>query len=222
MSKTKTTTTIYPLDEHCDLTGEVLVKNDDAYTCVLNQTDLISNKNKFYNMQIVRAGTKYCHFIRYGRISEPGKIITKDYASEGAAISAFEKQFKSKTKNNWSNRANFVKADGMYFLSDIKYETDEVPEEAKMAPPISVLDERVQNLIKLFTNQTTMQNTLISLEVNTEKMPLGKISKKQLDSAQNILAQIKKLVKSDKKRMEGMGAMETAITITITMMMKWI
>ena len=196
-------TIVYPLDEHCTIKGEVLNTNNIAYTCVLNQTDIKTNKNKFYNMQLIKHGTTFTHFIRYGRISEIGTTSQKHYPSENAAIAAFEKQFKSKTKNNWSDRDAFVKKDGMYFLSDIKYEADE--EVAKdiatpSTPSASQLDERVQFLIKLFTNQATMNATLVSLEVNTKKMPLGKISKKQLDAAQAILAQIKLLIKPAKKK----------------------
>src|SRR5436309_582584 len=105
---------VYHVDEYFPHSGQVLIQNNIPYTCVLGQTDIESNANKFYNMQIIQNGAIYYHLIRYGRISEPGKTIIKDYPDANSAITSFEKQFKTKTKNEWKNRNNFIKKPGCY------------------------------------------------------------------------------------------------------------
>ena len=40
-------------DIHCGIAGDVL----GNYTCVLNQTDIVTNKNKFYIMQLIKTSS---------------------------------------------------------------------------------------------------------------------------------------------------------------------
>jgi poly [ADP-ribose] polymerase len=198
----------YIIDEHCNNQGGTLVdKNNMVYSCILNQTDIASNANKFYIMQLIKDGSssspKYVHFIRYGRIGEVGRISHKMLASEGIAINSFEKQFRTKTGNKWLNynddNNEFVYKKGKYFLSEISYEdelkdvSDDIDSE-RASIPDSDLDERVQDFIKMVSDVNMMTNTLIQLDIDTEKLPLGKIKQSQLDKAKNILTEIQKKV----------------------------
>ena len=166
--------------------------NNSVYDCTLNQTEIGSNKNKFYIMQIIKVGSKYIIFLNYGRIGENGIINYKDYTSESAAIAFFEKQFRSKTGNSWSDRDNFVKKSGKYFMAEI--ECASISDEDENSPSDSdddiELDERVIDFLKMASNTTYMKNTLVQLEIDTEKMPLGKISQTQIDKAYEILNEI--------------------------------
>jgi predicted DNA-binding WGR domain protein len=183
------TTKIYPVDTYYKNNGIVYELNNDAYTCTLNQTDIETNKNKFYIMQIIKNGSSYDHFIRYGRIGEPGKSSIDTYMTKEEAISAFEKQFKIKTGNNWSNKVSFIKKDGKYFLTETVYEVEKINiVEIKKEP--SKLNERVQQLIKYISDVESMKKTLIELNIDLKKMPLGKLSKVQIDKAQDILKKI--------------------------------
>ena len=197
-------TYIYPIDEYCKSKGEILVKTDDAYTCTLNQTDIESNKNKFYIMQIIQvSSSKYVLYIRYGRTGVTGTITYKEFTSPNSAIIAFEKQFKSKTGNNWHSRDNFSKKDSKYFMSEVIYETNQkIDPISKPLDVKSKLDDRVQYLMKLFSDVDTMNKTLIQLEIDPKKMPLGKISNEQLDKAKDILKNISDIINksiTDKK-----------------------
>ena len=71
------------------------------YTCVLNQTDINKNTNKFYIMQIIECNNKYIHYIRYGRVGDIGVMLYNDYNDIEIAIKEFCKQFKLKTGNTW-------------------------------------------------------------------------------------------------------------------------
>lgn len=194
MSKATVSTKGHLIDSHCQYnTGLLVEKNKAVYDCTLNQTDIGSNKNKFYIMQVINTGSKYCVYIRYGRIGEKGTISYKDFTSEQQAISFFEKQFRSKTGNSWYDRDNFVKKDRKYFLAEIECaDVSEEESESKSSESESSIDidSRVTDFLKLICNINYMKNTLVQLEIDTEKMPLGKISQTQIDKAYDILNQI--------------------------------
>jgi poly [ADP-ribose] polymerase len=184
------------IDENCKYTDATLVDNNGiVYTCMLNQTDLKANKNKFYTMQLIKTGSKFVHFIRYGRIGEVGKISYSDFTTLNSAIDSFEKQFRSKTGNKWSDKGNFKKKDEKYFLSDVSYEAElkDVPKEDENKNiPESKLPKRVQDLIKMISDVNMMTNSLVQLDIDPKKMPLGKITSSQINSAKDLLAQIEK------------------------------
>ena len=122
MSKSKSISRGHIIDEHCTYQGGELVEDcGTVYSCVLNQTDIKSNKNKFYIMQLIDIDKSYVHFIRYGRIGEVGRVIYNKFSTQENAIIAFERQFRSKTGNKWSDKNNFVKKKRKYFLSEISY-----------------------------------------------------------------------------------------------------
>src|SRR5690606_38891081 len=114
---------------------------------------------------------------RYGRIGEVGVISNKPFSSQDQATGFFEKQFKAKTGNNWNQKNNFQRIAGKYFLTEIDRVEDIKESESSSSEddPIK-LDPKIIKLLELITNQTYMKNTLTQLEIDTEKMPLGKIS----------------------------------------------
>lgn len=191
---------IYPVDHLCPIKGTIYTKDNIAYSCTLNQTDIEANKNKFYIMQIVKSASDYNLHIRYGRISENGKVISKSFNSENSAIAEFCKQFKAKTGNTFGT-SGFVKKTGKYFMTAVQYEVEEsvIKDETKTEKKASALDDRQKFLMELFTNKKTMENTLVSMSINPKKMPLGKISKSQLDEAGKILSQIREYLNKDKE-----------------------
>ena len=201
------TTKIYPIDIYYKKGGIIYESNNYAYTCTLNQTDIETNKNKFYIMQIIYNNSAYDHFIRYGRIGEPGKSSIDTYMTKEEALSAFEKQFKTKTGNNWSNKDSFVKKEGKYFLTETVYEVDKINiVEIKKEP--SKLNERVQQLIKFISDVESMKKTLIELNIDLKKMPLGKLSKIQIDKAQDILTNLS-LIINNQNNSEEIGILSS-------------
>lgn len=182
------------IDPQCKhIGGEILQHNSSIFTCTLNQTTIGSNMNKFYIMQAIKYGTaKYCVYIRYGRIGEQGTVSYKD-SSEHDAINFFTKQFKAKTGNDWYVAAtNFVKKPGKYFMTITECaRQDSISEESDTESESEVdLDKRVISFLELISNQVYMKNTLAQLDIDTDKMPLGKISQKQIDCAYDVLNKI--------------------------------
>lgn len=194
MSKVTVSTKGHLIDAHCKyISGNLVEHCNGVYDCTLNQTNILVNNNKFYIMQIINYDSnKYCVFIRYGRIGERGTINHKDFSSKLSAIDFFEKQFRAKTGNRWEDRNNFVKKDGKYFLSQIEVAdvSEEESEMEKSSESDTELDQTVIDFVKFITNTTYMKNTLVQLEIDTEKMPLGKISQGQIDKAYEILNKI--------------------------------
>ncbi len=109
----------------------VLIDNNIIYSCTLNQTNIKSNNNKFYILQLLESDSKkeYLLYTRYGRIGNSGVSNTIDYYSKDSSIAMFEKTFKQKTGNWWQNRDKFEKKSGKYFMSQIDYEESDSEEE---------------------------------------------------------------------------------------------
>jgi poly [ADP-ribose] polymerase len=185
------------VDEHCTVKGTILKYNNKTYSCVLNQTDITTNKNKFYIMQIIKVNDTYYHFTRYGRTGEVGTTSIKPYTNEITAVNMFEKQFKTKTGNPFDTN-NFVKKIGKYFMSQVSYEAeiekvkDIIPKDELVVK--SLLDDRVQSLLALLSNVDIMQQNLLTLNIDLKKCPLGKLNTSQLDSAGQIIDKIQLIV----------------------------
>jgi poly [ADP-ribose] polymerase len=182
------------VDEYCKVNGTLFEYKDKVYSCILNQTDIDANKNKFYIMQLIKNGSNLTHFMRYGRTGEMGRTTEKVYSSEQEAITAFEKQFKTKTGNSWANK-EFTKKEGRYFMTYVSYEKELGDKIPQISIPDSILDKKVQKLIEMLSDINMMQSALVSLDIDTKKMPLGKISQTQLDKADVVLDKIQELVK---------------------------
>lgn len=93
----------------------------DDFDCKLMQTNIgDSNNNKFYIIQILRKGGELFTWNRWGRLGVEGQNKLQACSNMAAAEKDFCKKFKDKTKNNWEDRANFVKHDGKYQFVEIE------------------------------------------------------------------------------------------------------
>lgn len=54
----------------------------------------------------------------------------------------------------------------------------------------SKLDKSIQNLIRLIFDVDSMKKTMLEFEIDLKKMPLGKLSKKQIESAYKVLTEL--------------------------------
>merc|ERR1719478_762923 len=77
------------------------------WDCMLNQTNVDANNNKYYIIQVVKAGGKYSCWTRWGRIGEDGQNANQVCSNLAGAEDAFKKKFHDKTKNKWENRNDF-------------------------------------------------------------------------------------------------------------------
>eukprot|EP00800_Vazella_pourtalesii_P007918 TRINITY_DN2107_c0_g1_i1.p1 TRINITY_DN2107_c0_g1~~TRINITY_DN2107_c0_g1_i1.p1 ORF type:complete len:597 (+),score=136.95 TRINITY_DN2107_c0_g1_i1:61-1851(+) len=178
----------------------------EDYDCMLNQTNLGHNNNKYYVIQMLKAGSHYHVWTRWGRVGESGQNTLKGpFLKMDAAEKEFTKKFKDKTKNNWDDRDSFVAAAGKYTLLEMAdsgdeevamdiSSTDSKPKKIKNC----TLDKTTQGLIKLIFDNDMFNNAMKNFDIDVKKMPLGKISKGQIAKGFDALEEIEKVLNSKK------------------------
>ena len=119
----KDTHAILPCDKFCPKFGSVGIFTDVStgapYACVLNQTNIAQNNNKFFVIQVLKEfdTENYYTWIRWGRVGYHGQTAFTDCGNDVTkAISIFERKFSDKTHNLWNERHNFLKVSGKYDL----------------------------------------------------------------------------------------------------------
>lgn len=206
------------VDEYAtNIKGSVLKKNNVLYDCMLNQTNIDVNNNKFYLMQLIKEDNgKFTVWIRYGRVGAKGVTRPLTYDNEDEAISMFIKQFKSKTGNNWDIKSNektfdnFKYKKGKYFLTAREYDNcgddsiishndkkDNIKNDEKAIEEIPknihteiVISDNVRSLLEFFTDKKSMMESMKEANIDIKKMPLGKINTKQISKAYEMLQDI--------------------------------
>lgn len=179
----------------------VLIDENVAYTCTLNQTNVEANNNKFYIMQILENDNakEYLLYIRYGRIGDDGRKSHDTYSEKYMVINKFCSQFKTKTGNIWGG--NFTKKAGKYFMTQIDYGEKPIikKDENKNIVLSCDLDERIQDLIKRISDINMMNGLMTEFKLDLKKMPLGKISKQQIQKGYDTLKDLSEVIKSNDK-----------------------
>ncbi|XP_048485241.1 poly [ADP-ribose] polymerase [Plutella xylostella] len=165
------------------------------YTVVLGQTDVVAKKNSYYKMQILEADDKkkYWLFRAWGRIGTTiGSSKVETCKNVDEALRKFEDLYMEKTENPWEMRDHFEKVPGCYCPVDVDYGDDEASAKVLKADDKCKLPMPVQNLVLTIFDINVMKKTLLEFELDTEKMPLGKLSKKQIKAGYKVLCDLLK------------------------------
>ncbi|KAE8611964.1 hypothetical protein XENTR_v10012650 [Xenopus tropicalis] len=178
------------IDSSCHLSsyGDYEVYED--YDCMLNQTNIGSNNNKFYVIQLITKKNEYYCWNRWGRVGEVGQSKLSPFPKLENAQKDFEKKFKDKTKNSWSERENFTPHPGKYTIIEVEHDDDNGSGEATVKAdtvdgtvqkvrPCS-LDKPTQDLISLIFSTDMFKEAMQTMNLDIKKMPLGKLSKAQI------------------------------------------
>ncbi|XP_034661708.1 poly [ADP-ribose] polymerase isoform X1 [Drosophila subobscura] len=179
--------------------AHVYVQGKDKYNVVLGLTDIQRNKNSYYKLQLLEAdkGSRYWIFRSWGRI---GTTIGNNKVEEcGTILEAkeiFQKVFADKSGNEFKNREQFVKIPDRMYPIDIQYEDDSKVVTDNKNTISSRLEPSVQNLVKLIFDVDFMKKTMMEFHIDMEKMPLGKLSLKQIQYAYNVVKEIYELIES--------------------------
>ncbi|XP_039626731.1 protein mono-ADP-ribosyltransferase PARP3 [Polypterus senegalus] len=198
-----------------------LSRNPDAkvyadYDCMLNQTNIGHNNNKFYIIQVIEAGTSFYCWNRWGRVGEVGQSkLSSAYGMLASAQRDFEKKFKDKTKNDWKDKDNFKAHPGKYTLIEVEGEgeevtsvkTDTVDGRVKRVLPCT-LDKPTQELIQLIFSNDMFNNAMETMNLDIKKMPLGKLSKTQIAKGFEALEELDAALqsKSSKAKLEKLSS----------------
>eukprot|EP01012_Entosiphon_sulcatum_P064654 TRINITY_DN93487_c0_g1_i1.p1 TRINITY_DN93487_c0_g1~~TRINITY_DN93487_c0_g1_i1.p1 ORF type:complete len:813 (-),score=184.49 TRINITY_DN93487_c0_g1_i1:124-2562(-) len=172
------------------------VAKDEIYNVTLSESDITSGKNSFYVLQLLEADDKkrYWLFRQWGRVgSNIGGKKLEEFRDLAPAKKLFCKLYKDKSGNDWEDRNDFEKKPGKMMQLEIDY-GQEADDAAPKAPYAGPLPKPVQELLQLMFDKKAMQDTLKSMEIDTEKMPLGKLSKKMCTAGYQALTSLQHLL----------------------------
>ncbi|XP_067939303.1 poly [ADP-ribose] polymerase 1-like [Watersipora subatra] len=179
--------------------AHILQEKGQPLNAVLSMVDIKSGCNSYYKLQVLQHDKqqKYWLFRSWGRIGTTiGGNKVENLGSKHECILKFKELFLEKTGNVFGSK-DMVKKANKFFPLEIDYGQDEeekILALEKESGKTSKLDKAVQELIKLIFDIESMKKAMLEFEIDMKKMPLGKISKKNLTQAYQILTNCHKLL----------------------------
>ncbi|XP_062080552.1 poly [ADP-ribose] polymerase 1 [Humulus lupulus] len=182
-------------------TGHILEDGKSIYNTTLNMSDLSTGVNSYYILQIIQDDKSLdCYVYRkWGRVGTKIGGEKLEEFSKSDAISEFKRIFREKTGNSWEawlEKQNFQKQPGKFFPLDIDYgvnkkvsKKNQQKQDSKLAPPLA-------ELMKMLFNVETYRAAMMEFEINMSEMPLGKLSKHNIQKGFEALTEIQNLLKN--------------------------
>lgn len=195
-------------------TGHILEERKNIYNTTLNMSDLSTGINSYYILQVIEDDKKAgCHvFRKWGRVGNSkigGQKLEKMPKLD--AIREFKRLFLEKTGNEWEswvNKDDFEKQPGKFFPLEIDYGVDESRQkDIGSLGAKSKLDPRVIGLMKMLFDLETYRAAMMEFEINMSEMPLGKLSKSNIQRGFEVLTEVQNLIElndSDVGRKESL------------------
>ncbi|KAK2567464.1 Poly [ADP-ribose] polymerase [Acropora cervicornis] len=147
----------------------------------LEGVDIVRGANSYYKLQLLKDDKKKS----VGTTIGGTKLERCD--SKADAIQSF--------LNFWEDRKNFVKRPNKFYPLEIDYGQDNEELKSSIAAGSkSLLAPAIQELIKMIFDVESMKKTLIEFEIDLQKMPLGKLTKRQIETAYAVLGEAQKLI----------------------------
>lgn len=195
-----------PVDTMCpDAADYSVVGNLDA---TLNLSDIVgsNNSNKFYRIQLLRRKDgNFMVWTRWGRVGETQEkqsALIGPFSDVTSGMGAFDKKFKAKTGHAWSDRNKETKK-GKYELvlvdhcDDNKAESTINGDQGKTANSsfqASKLEADTKELVDLLFREDLYVDALKKFDIDLRRMPLGKLSLKQIERGVEVLKEIEELL----------------------------
>ncbi|KAM8946664.1 poly [ADP-ribose] polymerase 1 [Pelodytes ibericus] len=176
----------------------VLEKSGNIFSATLGLVDITRGTNSYYKLQLIEhdRDARYWVFRSWGRVGTViGSNKLEEMSSKEEAIDHFLSLYQEKTGNAWHS-SNFTKYPNKFYPLEIDYgqEEDVVKKLSVGAGTKSKLPAPVQELIKLIFDVESMKKAMVEFEIDLQKMPLGKLSKRQIQSAYSILNEVQQAV----------------------------
>ncbi|KAF1470035.1 Poly [ADP-ribose] polymerase 1, partial [Pygoscelis antarcticus] len=140
--------------------------------------------------------SRYWVFRSWGRVGTViGSNKLEQMPSKEDAVEHFLNLYEEKTGNSWHSK-NFTKYPKKFYPLEIDYGQDEeaVRKLTVGAGTKSKLAKPIQDLIKMIFDVESMKKAMVEFEIDLQKMPLGKLSKRQIQSAYSILNEVQQAV----------------------------
>jgi len=186
-------------DSGLDDKAHVYAVKDKLYSVVLGNVNIQDGKNSFYKLQILKHDkkNKWYVFRAWGRVGTTiGGNKLQDFEDVTEAVRDFEFLYEEKTGNKWKNRNEFKKVPGKFYPLELDMgETQET--KLSLENSKSTLPKPVKELVTLIFDIESMKRALVEFEIDLTKMPLGKLSKSQIQKAYGILTEVQNLLKTE-------------------------
>uniref|UniRef100_A0A669CMS2 Poly [ADP-ribose] polymerase n=1 Tax=Oreochromis niloticus TaxID=8128 RepID=A0A669CMS2_ORENI len=185
-------------DSGLENSAHVLEQNGKMYSATLGLVDIIRGTNSYYKLQLLEDDVqkRYWVFRSWGRVGTTigGNKLDK-FHDKNSAVDNFLGVYKEKTGNDWGS-SNFTKYPNKFYPLEIDYGQDEeaVKRLTATAGTKSKLAKPVQELIKMIFDVESMKKAMVEFEIDLQKMPLGKLSKRQIQSAYALLTEVQQAV----------------------------
>jgi predicted DNA-binding WGR domain protein len=194
-------------------TTHVLEEGDRIWSVTLTSSDVATGHNSFYMLQLLENDSSTMnnrfHLYRgWGRIGSKvgGQTISSDLTQEHAK-KEFSKLFHEKSGNDWSTYpSSFAKQAGKMIVVDVDYSSSSSSSSNKeqnsssggsctwKVNAASKLQPEVQQLVISLFDMKQMKAALAEMSINTEQMPVGKLSVKHLQKGFDVLSSIEKVL----------------------------
>ncbi|XP_059573331.1 poly [ADP-ribose] polymerase 1 [Alligator mississippiensis] len=185
-------------DSGLEDSAHVFEKGGKIYSATLGLVDIVKGTNSYYKLQLLEDDReiRYWVFRSWGRVGTViGSNKLEQMPSKEDAIEHFLNLYEEKTGNSWHSK-NFTKYPKKFYPLEIDYGQDEeaVKKLTVGAGTKSKLPKSVQDLIKMIFDVESMKKAMVEFEIDLQKMPLGKLSKRQIQSAYSILNDVQQAV----------------------------
>lgn len=182
--------------------GHILEEGPSIYNTTLSLSDLSSGINSYYILQIIQEdkGSGCYVFRKWGRVGNDKIGGSKiEEMSKSDAIEEFKRLFLEKTGNPWEawvHKQNFKKHPGKFFPLDIDYGVNKQAPKKNLDDANSKLAPALKELIKMLFNVETYRAAMLEFEINLSEMPLGKLSKSNIQKGFEALTQIQNMLEN--------------------------
>ncbi|KAJ3607121.1 hypothetical protein NHX12_026635 [Muraenolepis orangiensis] len=178
--------------------AHVLEQSRKMYSATLGLVDIVRGTNSYYKLQLLEDDVqkRYWVFRSWGRVGTTiGGHKLDNFHDKLSAMDNFLAVYKEKTGNTW-NCTNFTKYPNKFYPLEIDYGQDEeaVKRLTESAGTKSELAKPVQELIRMIFDVESMKKAMVEFEIDLQKMPLGKLSKRQIQSAYALLSEVQQAV----------------------------
>ncbi|XP_074845976.1 poly [ADP-ribose] polymerase 1 [Carettochelys insculpta] len=185
-------------DSGLEDSAHVFEKSGKIFSATLGLVDIVKGTNSYYKLQLLEDDReiRYWVFRSWGRVGTViGSNKLEQMPSKDDAIEHFLNLYEEKTGNSWHSK-NFTKYPKKFYPLEIDYGQDEeaVRKLTVSAGTKSKLPKPVQDLIKMIFDVESMKKAMVEFEIDLQKMPLGKLSKRQIQSAYSILNEVQQAV----------------------------
>uniref|UniRef100_A0A8C7GSF7 Poly [ADP-ribose] polymerase n=1 Tax=Oncorhynchus kisutch TaxID=8019 RepID=A0A8C7GSF7_ONCKI len=182
-------------DSCLENSAHVLDQNGKIFSATLGLVDIVRGTNSYYKLQLLEDDV-YWVFRSWGRVGTTigGNKLDK-FHDKNSAMDNFLGVYEEKTGNAWGS-SHFTKYPNRFYPLEIDYGQDEeaVKRLTASAGTNSLLARPVQELIRTIFDVESMKKAMVEFEIDLQKMPLGKLSKRQIQSAYALLSEVQQAV----------------------------